>query len=72
MKELLNALNNDREDIVGFLAADMFLLRGGGKNEKNIDEFEKFANCKITVTFVPILGGDAGTILYKGKKFYFG
>lgn len=73
MDKLLKALQEEKQDLVGRYACDLFIDRDGYNNAQ-INEFEKFAPCKIEKRTVNIGGAEllAGLIHYNNKVYIFG
>jgi len=74
MEELLKAMQAEKpdEDVINGLACNLFITPYGEINRAQINEFEKFAPCKIYPVERDSFGWLIGGIKYNDKKFTFG
>lgn len=61
-----------QEEKIAGLANELFILSNGGINRAQMNEFERFAPCKIFCAERDSFGWLVGGIIYNGRKYYFG
>lgn len=74
MDELLKEMQKETpdEDVINGLACSLFITSGGGINLAQVNEFEKYAPCKIYPVEKDSFGWLIGGIDYNDKNFTFG
>lgn len=60
------------EDEISGLACSLFITNHGQLNYAQVNEFERFAPCKIVITEQDSFGPLICCIKYSGRKYYFG
>lgn len=74
MDALLEELRkeNPNRDTINYLAITLFITDKGQPNFAQMNEFERYAPCKIFCAERDTFGWLVGGIIYNGKKYYFG
>jgi len=72
MDELLAAMQAGDEDKVNDLACELFITNEGWCNRAQINEFERYAPCKIFPIERDSFGWLIGGIKYNDKTFSYG
>ena len=72
MDELLEALKEGDQEQINQEAQRLFLMRNGGVNKAQINEFEHYAPCKIFVLENEEHSSCAGGICYNDRTYMFG
>lgn len=72
MDELLDALRKEDEARIAILANELFITREGRCNYAQMNEFERYAPCKIVKLEGDSFGWLVGGIKYNDKTYSFG
>ena len=72
MDELLAALQTGDEDQIDAIASGLLITNEGRPNYCQINEFEKYAPCKIVAGETDSFGWLTGIIKYNDKQYVFG
>jgi hypothetical protein len=72
MDELLKALQEGDEEKIDCLACSLLITSGGQINRAQVNEFEKYAPCKIFPIEQDSFGWLIGGIRYNDKTYLFG
>ena len=74
MKELLEEIRKEEpnDDVICSLANELFISDGGGCNWPQMNEFERYAPCKIICIERDSFGWLVGGIVYNKKTFSYG
>lgn len=72
LQQLLKALQEGNKDAVRGLADELFITSSGQANLLAMNEFERYAPCRIYAVERDSFGWLIGCIAYNDKKFYFG
>lgn len=72
MAELLKALMDEDCGRINRLAQDLFITPRGYTDRAQINEFEKYAPCKVEPVVRDALMWVMGEIVYNGKRYLYG
>ena len=72
MEELLKAIQAGDEIEVSAIANELFITHEGRVNYPQVNEFEKYAPCKIGPAERDSFGWLIGYIKYNDRTYYFG
>lgn len=72
MEELLDALKEGDQERINNLAAKLFRRRAGGLNKAQINEFERYAPCRIFTLENNEQSSFMGGIQYHDHTYMFG
>lgn len=72
MDQLLEALKEGDEESINKLAANLFRTRAGGLNKAQINEFERYAPCRIFTLENNEQSSFMGGIQYNDRTYMFG